>query len=78
MRRRRIHELAGLLARVGHHVGLPSIPRDLAATLAAAGLDDRVRLRDAMAIKVGAASGRAVVDDWARRPRFRDIWDCWR
>jgi len=48
--------LATALARVGRHVGVPSAPSDLGARLAASGLGDRVRVVDAMAVKVGAAA----------------------
>jgi len=47
--------IAGLLARVGRRVGVPAAPSDLGTRLHAAGLGDRVRVTDVMAIKIGAA-----------------------
>jgi tight adherence protein C len=54
-RRRRPAVLVPLLARLGRRLGAPAAPRDLAARLAAAGMADRVRPADAMAVKAGAA-----------------------
>ena len=53
--RRRAPRRAGRLARIGRALGAPRAPADLAARLAAAGLDDRTGPAEVMAAKAGGA-----------------------